>query len=1016
MPGALPTANDKVAKLLQDAAARHRAGRLEDAEAAYRKVIKINPRNPDALHLLGLVLSQRGDAQQGIAFIRKALAVRDDFPDAHLNAARLLAEAGDLEGAVQHLRGALRYQQKPIIYCDLGNLLRAQGKDAEALAAFRSAMECSPRAVEGYVYYGRALRAVNDFSNMLAVAQAGLAIEPNNATLHIIAAEAYFGLGRLKDGWHAYRWRFGARENRPLEKNYPLPLWQGEDLAHGGILVWGEQAPGDEIMYANMFGDLLRRAKRVGIQCAPRLAPLFRRSFPEAAVFSQDLSAEELKGFDFQSAAGSLGEWLRPSFDSFPSANSYLTADVRMRDELRTKYLANSRSNLLVGISWKSTVAEAAAEKSLNLGEWGPILQVPGVTFINLQYGDCALELQEAGKGFGVSIVQDATVDPLRNMDDYAAQVAAMDLVITSSNTAAHVAGALGVPTLCLLARSLGRGRRWYWFAEHENCPWYPALRRFCRNQSGDWLEVIRQAGLALLDIVADRGTPVAPHLLAMANAFAKIGRTKDAEAYYMRLAQVEGRAAAAHTALGGLRTEALDANGAFAHYDRAIAADPQYLEGYIGKATVLNRLNRFEDAISVYKAALAQDLESPTLRSNLATSLMRLGRSQEALEELLRARAQIHLCDAYQRDAIDVNYAMALKDTGNIGEALRVLDGVLERTPAHSEAHYNRSQALLAAGQLKAGWQEAEWRLGRPNANVRYDSFPHVKRWNGADLAGKRVLIWTEQGIGDEIFIAGMIGDAIAKAAHVTVLCTPRLLSLFRRSFPKATVDIRQEPLPASARDPRLDFQMSMADLGLAFRPNFESFPLRQSYLVADEKRARALRQKYQDARPGKLLVGISWSSQGNLEMGWLKSNNLPAWQPILETPGVTFVNLQYGDRRADAALVQERFGVDILTDPDVDPTGDMDNFASQIRALDLVISISNSTVHVAGAIGVPTWVLAPERRGRHWYWFQDRNDSPWYPSLRFVRGSAGGDWNSAISRCADDLLAHVNEKSPKS
>lgn len=1013
MPRALPAAT-KTARLLEEATALHRSGRLEEAERVYRKVLKINPRDPDGLHLLGVLHDQRGDAQEGAGLIKRALAVRDDFPDAHLNVARILAQTiGDIEGAAFHVRRALHYRPTPAGYCDLGNLLRAQGKDAEALAAFRGSMECNPRSVEGYVYYARALRGFNEFAAMLSTAEAGLAIDPNNPALHIIISEACFGLGNLKEGWKAYRWRFKAPEYRQVTSPYQIPVWEGEDLTGRSVLVWGEQGAGDEIMYANMFGDLARRARRVVVQCSARLAPLFRRSFPELEVFDRNLTPDELHQIDFQSAAGSLGEWIRPTFESFPSAPSYLLANEPLRLSLRAKYSENAPNSILVGISWKSAAAEAAAEKSLNLLEWGPILQVPGLTFVNLQYGDTTLELQEASNGFGARIINDASIDPLRDLDSYAAQVAAMDIVVTSSNTAAHVAGALGVPTLCLLPRSLGRGRRWYWFAEHSSCPWYPNLRRLLRRPDGDWLEVIREAGLVLVDVAASRGVAVGPHVHAMARAFSKMGRTKDAESYYLRLSQEAGRQAEALTELGELRTAALDADGAFSFFDRALAVEPGYMPAYTAKAAVLNRLNRFDDAIAVYKAALKQDPASPVMRSNLGSSLLRLGRSEEALEQLSLAREKTGAAGAFVRDAVDVNYAAALKDIGRIDEALVVLDALIARSPEHVEAHYNRAQTRLAGGYFLEGWQEAEWRLKWQNANVRYDSFPHLKRWGGEPLAGKRVLIWTEQGIGDEVLIAGMIGDAIALAAHVTILCTPRLVKLFQRSFPSATVAVRQEPLPAGARDPQLDFQMSMGDLGRAFRPNFESFPKRRFYLTPNQSRVHELRRRYRQARPGALLVGISWSSHGNPQMGWLKSNNLDAWQPILRTPSIGFVNLQYGDRSAELARVRERTGVDVLVDADIDPMGDMDDFAAQIGALDLVISTSNTTVHVAGALGVPTWVLAPEGRGRHWYWFQNRDDSPWYPSLRFVRPQGGGGWENAIGRCADDLASYAQKES---
>lgn len=1014
MSTALPTtAVSKIGRLLQDAAALHRAGNLEAAEATYRKIQKIKPREPDSLHLLGLVRSQRGDAQEGVKLIKQALQVRDDFPDAHMNLALILSQQlGDLDGAEHHMRRAVQLKPTPHACGNLGNLLRARGRHDDALAAFRTGKERNPRSIDGYVMYARALRMTDDAALMLAVALEGLALAPQHPTLHLLASEAYFALGRLAEGWRAYRWRFASLENRSASKTYPLPMWQGEDLRGRSILVWTEQGPGDEIMYASMFADVITAAQRCIIQCSPRLAPVLRRSFPQAQIFDRDLTAEELQGIDVQSAAGNLGEWLRPSFAAFPRTPSYLAADAARRDMLRAKYQGGGAPSVLVGIAWKSAKVEGAADKSLSLLEWGPVLQMPGVTFVNLQYGDCALELQEAMKGFGARIILDTEIDPLRDMDAYAAQVAAMDVVVTSSNTAAHVAGALGIPTLCMLPNALGRGRRWYWFAAHEECPWYPSVHRFMQRQTGDWLGVLRACGLALADLVAARGVAITSYLLSMAKAFAGAQRPEDAEAYYLRLAAEKGRAAEAYFAVADMKKNALDADGAFAFLDKAIAADPKYWHAYNARGSILGRLNRFEDAIAAYTEGLAHNPSSPELHSNLGTALLRLGRSQDALPHLETARVQSADRDATLRESVALNYAGALHDVGRTDDAIAVLGEIVAANPANVEAHHNRAQNLLSLGRFEDGWRETEWRLKRPNANVQYEAFAPVSRWNGEDLAGKRVLIWTEQGIGDEILAASMMPDAIAAAAHVTILCSPRLVPLFRRSFPHATVEERKQPLPPSARDPRLSFQMSMADLGRAFRPDFASFPKRGAFLVCDESQRRALRTAYQAAHPGTLLVGISWSSHGNAYMGWLKSNNLEAWQPILATPGVTFVNLQYGDRAGELARVRERCGVDILNDATVDPMKDMDRFAAQVAAMDLVISTSNSTVHTAGGLGRPTWVLAPEGRGRHWYWFQNRDDSPWYPSLRFIRQPGDGGWEGAIARCAEDLGAWVHRE----
>jgi tetratricopeptide (TPR) repeat protein len=994
----------EIVRLLEQGTACHRTGDLDGAIKAYRKALRSQPQNPDGLHLLGLALWQKGNAGDGVKSILKAIEVRDDFPDAHMNAAIIYVKAGERARAEHHVRRALHFRPGMAnAHHILGTLLNDKRELREAAEAFRAALRTDPRQIDSYVELARALRTLGDIDGVAATLAAGLAIAPNHPTLRVFAAEVEFSRGQLRDAWQNYRYRFQSIENRVTAKNYALPQWEGSDLSGKSILIWTEQAPGDEIMYANMIPDIVAVAKRCVIQCSPRLASLFRRSFPQAEVFDRDLTVEELAGINVQSAIGNLGIWLRPTFDTFPSQRGYLKPDTDLRDRLRAKYRSHNR--LLVGIAWRSANAESAADKSLNILEWGPVLNVPGVTFVNLQYGDCRAELEAVARGFGTSVIQDAEIDPLRDMDSYTAQVAAMDFVVSSSNTAAHVAGALGVPTACMLPRTIGRGRRWYWFSEQARCPWYPSLTPYVQRSDDTWLDVLRDAGLALLDAVVAHGAATAEgYLASMAMAFARMGRGSDGEILLNRLKALPGHTAQALHTIGNIRKEQGDLDGALQFFDQAALADrsywPAFNEGGLARASQ----GRFEDAIETYRAGLEGSPTSPQLLHNLATSLRKLGYSAEAVQYLQRALADTS-ADASVRDAIELNYAGALDDDGRPEDALLVLDAIIARTPGNVDAHYNRAQALLSIGRFPEGWREMAWRARRPQANVRYDAFA-PPRWDGEDLVGKRLLIWTEQGIGDEIVAASMIPDALAVAKHVAVLCSERLVPLFRRSFPEAQIEQRKEPLPKSITSGKFDFQMSLAELGAAFRTSFDGFPRRTNYLAADRARSDALRRKYTAVRPDAPVIGLCWSSLKNYEIGWLKSVNLGAWTPILTTPNVTFVSLQYGDRwAAEISRIRDQLGVDIIQDSEIDPLTNMDDFAAQTAAMDLVISISNTTVHTAAALGVPVWVLLAMGRGRLWYWFHNRTDSPWYASARLFRQERSREWEGVIRSCAAEL-----------
>ena len=238
------------------------------------------------------------------------------------------------------------------------------------------------------------------------------------------------------------------------------------------------------------------------------MAQAYNRYVPPAAIGERSFdgieciakedppSAETRRdGIDFQAPGGNLGRWLRPNLESFPGRKSYLTADADRRDGLREKYMADGES-LLVGVAWISKNKRIGPQKSMALMELAPLSRIPGVRLIDLQYGDTVDERAGFGDETGISIIHDETVDQVADLDAFAAQVAAMDLIISVSNTTGHFAGALGVPAWVLL----NFVPLPFWLLEGDTSPWYPSVRLFRQTEPGDWGDVIGRVEKALAD------------------------------------------------------------------------------------------------------------------------------------------------------------------------------------------------------------------------------------------------------------------------------------------------------------------------------------------------------------------------------------------------------------------------------------------------------------------------------------------------------------------------------------
>ena len=273
---------------------------------------------------------------------------------------------------------------------------------------------------------------------------------------------------------------------------------------------------------------------------------------------------------------------------------------------------------------------------------------------------------------------------------------------------------------------------------------------------------------------------------------------------------------------------------------------------------------------------------------------------------------------------------------------------------------------------------------------------------WTGEKLSSGSLLIWGEQGIGDQIMFAGLIPDVVGTGNRCILDCDARLKPLFARSFP----DIEVVSSRTSANDPGLNPEVHITahipcgSLPGLFRSNLPAFAAVTSpYLVADSSERERFRANYAD---GRRLAGVAWYTN-NSKTGHIRSIDLAMFAPLLARPDIRWISLQYGDHEWLQSQATTA-GTPLLIDRGVNQFSNIDLFAAQIAAMDLVVSIDNSTAHLAGALGVPTWVLLPF--ASDWRWMRNREDSPWYPTLRLFRQSSPGDWPSLIQRVEHALF----------
>jgi tetratricopeptide (TPR) repeat protein len=362
--------------------------------------------------------------------------------------------------------------------------------------------------------------------------------------------------------------------------------------------------------------------------------------------------------------------------------------------------------------------------------------------------------------------------------------------------------------------------------------------------------------------------------------------------------------------------------------------------------------------------------------------------------------------CDPKSTAAL-INLGEVLRGRSKIEGTIACLEQALRLNPESPLAHWNLSLALLARGDFERGWPHYEW---REHANqVSIDPYPQP-RWIGEPLAGRRLLVHTEQGLGDEILFASCYDDLLRLGGQCTLVCDPRLVPILRRSFPAATVvgfQRRKDRQPVRLDHP-VDWQIPAGSLPHMFRRRAEDFPSRRRFLTADPALVVRWRERF-EALGRTLKVGISWRAGGQLVEQRKRTTRLDQWRSLLATPGISWINLQYGDTGSDRAWAQSALGITVHDWSEGDPLVDVDSFAARMAALDLVICVDNSTAHLGGALGVETWVLLP--LVADWRWGLESESSLWYSALRLVRQTAAGDWEPLFLRLAADLRTRLGD-----
>jgi tetratricopeptide (TPR) repeat protein len=427
----------------------------------------------------------------------------------------------------------------------------------------------------------------------------------------------------------------------------------------------------------------------------------------------------------------------------------------------------------------------------------------------------------------------------------------------------------------------------------------------------------------------------------------------------------------------------------------QAVKLNPLDPLPFTGIANSLFKNLQFDEAKKYYELSLVID-------ENYHDALVGLG-------SVAFQRSQYDVCENYLKRALEqrpqtvtanTNLANCYSAQGRHEEALKYLEIAARNAPENSPTFLNLGLIKLGREQYDSGWDLYEHRFHEDN--LLFPRFSSTPRWQGPSGKTEKVLVWAEQGLGDEIMYASIYQDLEGLEEKFIVECDPRLLEIFKHSFPKLSFTPKTRATEAGG----IDAQIPIASLPRHFRKNKGSFQnTRHPYLTTPPpSKAQEDLIRYLESLP-KPLIGVSWESYA-LTPNFRERKSIPAeeFECLTKNTGATFINLQFTNPHKHESHKPQRIPAEIISLPGVDLKNDIRSLCTLISHMSHVVTIGNTVAHICGAIGKKTTVLLPSVSD--WRWGFTNSESNWYPTLRLARNKDPDNWIALLNTLKDQLL----------
>lgn len=981
----------------------------ENAKNNLEKAFNILPDNFDVLFNLGFVNEQLNDLESAEKLYNSAKTLKPNSHELNFNLANIYKAQKKWEKAEVLYKEAYDSELKAKVYNNLGFVQHKQGKFEEAAQNYSTALVLDNDYHDAKLNLGASLLELGEIEDAVRKYDEILKNDPSNSAAHFNKAVALLLLGNFEEGWKEYEWRF--YEGNVQKPQFSKPVWNGEKLEGKTILVHDEQGIGDSIQFVRYLKLLKDNGAFIIFKCRPVLSELYKQlDFVDELL---ELSEKCESDYDFEISLMSLPYAFNTNIENIPDIGKYLNSDKNRRDIIKDK-LANDEK-LKVGLVWKGNPKnEFDFKRSMDLKVLDGILNNENILFYSLQKENLTGELENTG-------VIDIS-ELVSTLEDTAAVVSEMDLIITVDTAMAHLAGALGKETWLLLSNIPD----WRWMLKKDSSPWYPSVKLFRQTEHGNWNNVISDLKIELNRRFIERDDSLAKEFINKkieAFQFHVKGELEKAERLYLELLNVFNDDAELCFWLASLYKSQNDLSNAVKYFEYALLIKPDYTEASELLASLYENTEDYIKAAALYEKQLAGNEGEFNL-------LFKLGELYGRLNNL--DKSQKYLSEAYKLDQNNFDllniYGIVLQKNNkliesreilkmaaeispltpgvylNLGnsylleqkfeDALRNYNEAVKLNPDYKDAHIAKGITLLINENYEQGWKEYIWGLKKPEGITKNNT---VSIWKPVSGNGETVIVYSEQGAGDVIQFSRYL--ALIKELDYRIIfeCSESLAGLFKNSTYIDEIIVSGKTDYASLN---YDFYVPLLGLPGIFNTNSKNIPACDDLIKVD-----GIGDKLEFDK-NKINIGFIWAGNPKNGNDHIRSTKLEYFESLFLNENLEFYSLQKEAGREIDVICGKYKNVHNLSDK-------LDSFlttAKIINQLDLVITVETGVAHLAGTLGKKTWTILPYMPD--WRWLLERNDSPWYPSMKLFRQQEPGDWNSIFKKLENEITSLIYNK----